>query len=238
LKFSICFGLVLIIQNSCALEFGTGQDNRSAETVITEKKKVSDEKETLAKRFDRADPDTAAIIRSDETEVTDISAPFLRSGRVYRLQKFSKTRPIVIYVGIDEKEFSTVLSGNQDGFVQLLANAGVKMDSPDLRIAVSKAYLETTKSSDERLQVVSDVQEISPRPNLDEKQKKDFEAFIAKYAKIVAAPKCGDAVPYECIVFAVHDQDLAEIELKLFPDGKIQRKEALLEKGLLIPYAL
>ncbi len=227
-----------MMQHGCTKVTTTQKGNNHQGEQVTEKKTVNDKKENLAKRFEVSDPETAGLIRDNETEVTVVPTSFLRNGEVFLLNKFAKTRPVMVYVGIAGETFSVMLSGNPEGFSRFLASAKSEFVSRDQQIEVARGFLEWTRSSDERLEIVERVQAISPRPNLNDIQKKAFEEFREKYSKIVVSPNCTGDDPIECSLYAVHEQDLVKIGLRIFQNGKVERSETVVEKDLLIPYAL
>lgn len=236
-KLTAWFAVGLALQHGCT-QVATTQQGKKQPERVTERKMASENKESLAKRFEGTDPDTAVLIRDNGTEVTAVPAPFLHGGEVFLLKKFAKTRPIMLYIGLAGESVSVVLSGNPDAFIRLLAAAKADLSTRDAGVQAARAYLEWTRSSDERLKVVDSVQQIEPRPNLDENQLKAFEEFREKYAKVIEPPRCSGDNPVECDLYAVHSQDLVKIHLQIFADGRVKRTENVLEKNILIPYAL
>ncbi len=201
-----------------------------------EKPNVSDEKELLAKRFERDDPDTAALLRAPETKIERVATPFLKNGRIYRVSKFAPTRPIVLFVGLDDKDFAVKLNANEAGYFELADKAGLNIQNNESRVAYVLVFLETVVKKNKRLQILESASQIKERPNLDAKKKKEFQEFLAKYESTVKPPKSGDGGIVD--IFAVKEQDLVKLSATVSVGGKIDIKETILEKDILIPYAM
>lgn len=206
------------------------------ETADQEKSNVSDEKELLAKRFEQNDPDTAALIRAPESTIERISTPFLKNGRIYKVSKFAPTRPINLFVGLDDKDFAVKLNANESGYFELADKAGLNMTNAENRIAYVLVFLKTVVKKNRRLEVLDSVSQIKERPNLDAEKQKEFQAFIMQFESVVKPPKSIDGGIVE--LFAVKDQDLVKMSAAVSVGGKIEIKETVLEKDLLIPYAM
>ena len=258
----LCFALLLFLQNGCgkAEIKNSNQTNATAqnsqmvsvnsvqnkEMLLTqEKKKVdeiveekADDKELLARRVEKIDTNSASVIRSADSKIEQLSTPFFRVGKIYRVSKFLPTRPLVIFIGVDDKDFTVVLNANREGYFELAEKAGLLLERRDVRLDYIRTYLETVESKDKRLQILQSVSDIKERPNLDEAEQKEFAEFQAKYEKTIQPPQINESIPYKAIFFVVKGQDLVRLDITLMPDGKITPEETVLEKNLLIPYAL
>ncbi len=217
--------------NSASVKILPATDKRADQ----EKVNVSDEKELLAKRFERDDPDTAALIMAADSTVERIATPFLNNGRIYKISKFAPSRAIIVYVGLDPKDFQVKLNANEDGYFELAERAGLNITKNENRISYVTTFLETVESKNKRLRVIESVDDIERRPNLDQQKQEEFEAFREKYGKVIKAPETkGDAVE----LFAVKGQDLVKATATISVAGKIALQETVLEQDLLIPYAM
>ena len=201
-----------------------------------EKFNVSDDKELLAKRFENKDPDTAVIIRDPKSKIERVSTPFLKNGRIYKVSKFAPTRPVIIFLGVDDKELAVKLNANEAGYFELADKGGLNIANGDARIAYVLVFLETVIKKNGRLQVLDNIGQIKPRPNLDAEKQKEFAAFTAKFESIVKPPKSVEGGTVE--LYVVKDQDLVKMSATVSVGGKIDIKETVLEKDLLIPYAM
>lgn len=203
--------------------------------IVTGKKKKMD-KDTLAKRVAPIEENAAQIIKAEDSELKEAGAPFLRDGKIYRVEKFAPTRMIVIYVGTVGESFTALIGGRPEKYLEFVERSGVRLDDDELRKAYVLNFLEVTKSQDERLRVLDSVADVKPRPNLNDLQKEEFERFREKYESVIKPVRQNEAGAYE--VFVIKGQDLVRMDLTIGADGAIKKQETVLESNILIPYAL
>ncbi|MGB7069386.1 MAG: hypothetical protein WBD22_07810 [Pyrinomonadaceae bacterium] len=242
----LTFGLVFAMQQGCE---SSQKERPTANASVltneehkplaspTKERMIVDEKEELAKKVEKIDADTAAVIRSENSKLTTLPTPFYRSGKIYRVEKFAPTRPIIRYIGVGDDDFTTILNANEKGFFELADKAGISIEPREARAEYLKTFLETVVAGNKRLQIVGSVKEIKPRPNLDDAKNEELKQFYRKYEKTVVPVKCSDAMPSSCVVFAVKGQDLVRIDAKISFAGQVEMKVTILESNLLIPYA-
>lgn len=195
-------------------------------------------REKLAEQIEKTDANTAATIRNEKNSLEQVPTPFLKRGAVYCVTKFTPTRPVKIFIGSNEADFTAVLNANADAFAEFAASAGLLLDKRQLRLSYVQTYLEIVYSPAKRFQILQNINELEERPNLDIEGKQRFQAINVKYEKTIVAPQATDAVPYHATIFAVHSQNLVKLDLTIEHDGKITVQETILEKDLPIPYAL
>lgn len=193
------------------------------------------DKQILAKRVESIDPAVSAIISDKVSQVQQIKTPFLKNGVIHKVSKFAPTRPIVIYVGTIEPDFTSIISAEPEKYFEFIRRSGLVDTSNELRISYLLNFLDVTNSG-KRLQVLNSVDDIKERPNLSDVQKTQFNEFREKFRPVIAAPKQSADGSY--IVYAVKGQDLVQLNLTIKEDKSIERKETVLEKNLLIPYSL
>lgn len=203
-------------------------------TPVKEKKTMSD-KEELAKKVQPVDPNVSTIIRDEGSKIKTLETPFLQNGAVFLVEKFAPTRMIQIYIGV-VGESAFLIGGNPEKYFEFAEKAKTNLDKSELKIAYLKNFLEVTQAGKGRFKVVESVDEIKERPNLTDKEKQKFAEFKNKFRGIIAPPK--DTGNSKFILFAVKKQDLVKLEMSLMPEGKIQIKETVEEKDILIPYAI
>lgn len=196
-----------------------------------------DEKKKLIEKLMKAGlEDLVSTLKRDDTELKVLDTPFLGEGKIYKITAFSPTRPIVLYVGIDREENAYRLNGDIDKFLGFVSRSSLRVDTSHLKVEYAKVYLRVIYSPAKRLVILEKVEDLKERPFLSEEGKRKFTEFQRRFREIIRAPECADK---KCLFFVVRGQDLLELELLIQEDGKIQVvRETLLEKNLLIPYAL
>lgn len=203
-------------------------------TEATPKREKMD-KQILAKRVEPIDPAVSQIISDKTSQIQQLSAPFLKNGVISKVSKFAPTRPIIVYIGTVEPDFTSIISSDPEKYFEFIRRAGLIESNNEARTAYLLNFLEVTNSG-KRLQILNSVDEIKQRPNLNDEQKAQFNEFHEKFRTIITAPKQSADGSY--VVFAVKGQDLVQLNLTIKEDKSIERKDTVLEKNLLIPYSL
>jgi hypothetical protein len=235
LKLLILLGLLLCLQHDCR-QTGTAAGNTPlpAATPVKEMKTVI-EKDDLAKRLELIEPSVAAIVRDTSSTLDEMTAQFLTTGHIYRVEKFAPTRMIIHYIGVDEKGYTALLTGDPQKFVEFAEVVQVRLDRNETRVEFGKAYLDIGLAGSERLQVLNSISEIKARPNLKEAELAKFAEFNNKFEKVIRPASCLDN---KCSYYAIYGQDLVLFELEISTTGQVEKKMAVLESNLLIPYSM
>jgi hypothetical protein len=194
------------------------------------------DKESLARRVEPLGSYVAHIVRSPKSEIEQMSTPFFSYGAVYRIAYFGASRPVGLAIGCAEPDFTVLLPGNPAGFTELAQRAGVRLDTPELRVGYVVVLLETTRDFSRRFQVLRSVADIEliPRPTPEEEQR--YRELLDTYRPVIRPPALSN--DWEVTVFALVVQDLVRITVKLGPGGAAQRADTVLEKDLPIAVAL
>lgn len=224
----------LILGDSCGqTTAATEKLERPMETPAKESKIVM-EKEVLANLLEPTNKSIADFVRDPATKM-DAYGPSVGKGSIYRISKFAPTRRIIHYVGVIQDAEALVLSGDPDEFAKFIERSNVSLLRPEDRLGLGKEFLTIAVAGAQRLQIIESVDSIKPRPGLDDARSAQFQAFVAKYTSIVKPPSCSGE---NCSYFAIAGQDLALFELKISTSGEITSEKKVLEKDLLIPYAM
>ena len=195
-------------------------------------------KQKLAQRVEKIEPSLAAFILDENSELERVAAPFFKTAAIYKAQGFEPTRPQILFVGCDDTDFCAILNANPKGFFELAQKSPPDLGKKELRLDYLDFFFTVTNPNDERLLLLDGADDIKPRPNLSATETQQFKQFHDKYQKIIHAPTVSDNSPYKAVIFAVKGQNLIRIDAILTNDGKINLSETVLEKDLLIPYAL
>lgn len=194
------------------------------------------EKETLAKRVEPLDATASQIIRDEAAKIETMTTPFLRDGEIYKISKFAPTRLIIIYIGAVGDEFTRLIGGDAERYFEFIGKAGVSLNNDESRRAYLLNYLEVTKAGSERLQILESVDNVKMRPNLNDEQKRRFAEFQEKYQSVIKPPKRNEQGVYQ--IFAIRGQNLVRFDLTIKENHLIEERQSVLEKDILIPYAL
>jgi len=234
--FAQCDGKANIAQNSLVKLETTVSPTPKPSPGFPQSREKKMDKETLAERVEPLDATVSQVIRAENSQIQDMATPFLRDGIIYKVSKFAPTRPIIIFVGVVENDYTALIGGDAEKYFEFVKKAKVALDNDELRKAYILNFLEVTKSGSKRLQILESVADIKMRPNLNESQKKEFDEFQEKYKSVIKPLKKSEEGIYK--VFAVKKQDLVRIDLTIKQDGIIEKQETVLESDILIPYSL
>jgi hypothetical protein len=216
------------------VELNLANQMKPTPTPRGEKKNVMD-KEVLAKKIETIDADTAAIIRDVNTQIEQIPASFLQNGDILVASKFTPSRFIHIYIGKCDDEIF-LIGGDAEKYYEFVAKAKPNLKKSDNRIAYLKNFFQITESGKGRFQIVESIDDIRIRPSLSDENKQKFIGFQDKFKSILMPIREISGNKYA--LFVIIGQDLVKIELVINTDNKIERKDEILEKDLLIPYAM
>ncbi len=235
MKLFIYLTLALCFQQNCnTVQLNSPNQIKPTPTPKQEKKNVMD-KESLAKKIESIDANTATIIRDANTKIEQISTSFLQSGEIFVATKFAPSRLIQIYIGKND-DAVFLIGGNAEKYFEFIEKAKLSLNNSETRIAYLNNFLQITEAGKGRFQILESIADIKIRPNLSDENKQKFVAFQAKFKSIITPIKeIGDN---KFAVFIIIRQDLVKLELSIKSDNKIERKDEILEKDLLIPYAL
>ncbi len=191
------------------------------------------EKEALAALLEATNPDIAKIIRDPASKIEPFG-PSLSLGAVYRVSKFAPTRMIVHYIGVVSQGDAIVLTGDAKKYAEFAERCGISVNRSEDKLEYGRAYL-TISAGSKRLQILNSVEDIRPRPGLNESQNVQFQELVAKYSSKITAPSCNGTA---CFFYAISGQDLVLIQLSVESNGPIRPDISVFEADLLIPYAI
>lgn len=244
------FLLLCLLSSNCGqLHTSSGTDNDSnemrlsVEILPTPERKAPRKKarekemdnEKLADILEKTDQRSSQLVRESGSTVETLITPFLRSGAIYQISKFLPTRLRVMFVGCDSVDSCNVLTGNPKAYFEFVEKAGFVGADSDQRLAYAISFLSIAYSPNKRLQILQSVSDLTERPNLKEDDRHRFVEFREKFAPIVKPPGCSDNT---CTIFVVKGQELVRLDLEIEYSGRISVKDEVLEKDILIPYAL
>ncbi|GIU82511.1 MAG: hypothetical protein D6687_12370 [Acidobacteria bacterium] len=228
-KIAILIVLLTVLQSFC-------HEKRFPASVGNLEKKEMEDKEKLAEKLVKSGlEETAIILQKGDVKLDSLNTPFLDKGKIYRITRFLPTRPLIIYVGVDGEENTYLLNADAEKFFEFVLKSGLRIDKKELKLEYAKVYLKVVYLPNGRLEIVENVQDLKPRPNLSEEKRREFDEFQERFKTVVKKPECQES---RCVLFVVKGQDLVKMELEIAGDGKVNVKETVLEKDLLIPYAL
>ncbi len=232
LLFLIIAGLVLSV--GCGGPFTAMESLEVPTETPAKEKKIAMEKEELAKILDKTNKEIANLVR-DPASKLETYGPNIGNGTIVRISKFAPTRMIVHFVGVLSDQEAIVLTGDQEAFVDFARRSKAMLIRAEDRVAYGGEFILVAVSGGNRLQILESVSSITPRPGLNDAKSAMFAEFVAKYSGVIKPPACSGDV---CKYYAISDQDLVLFELTVNASGSVKFDKTVLEKDILIPYAM
>lgn len=221
---------------SCTETAPTPQPSTQPSLKAQENRTVID-KERLASLVRPLDDQLADMIKSPQTRIEVIPTPFFASGSIYKVTHLLPTRPVVFTVG-QSGDFAVLLASNPPGYVELARRAQVKLATAPDAIGYVTTLLETTRSFAHRFEIITDVAQIKPRPNLSAEDSSRFSQIVERHKAAVRAPMSTGTGPWDVTVVALRKQALVQFNIAVEIGGAIQVSEKVLAEDLSIPYTL
>ena len=168
-------------------------------------------------------------LETPETVVERVPTPFFSKGGIYRVSTPPPEPPRLYVLGVWGKDGIKVLNNDAAGFFELAANSGLKLASGADYVAYVTTFLESTRDFISGPQILNTIEESwwLPSPKPEEARKR--EEVIAKYTKVVEAPRLSRESGNTVVVYVIRDRALVRMEAKVESDGRIQISEKVLE---------
>lgn len=185
-------------------------------------------RQELTRRAARLGHPVHTTLEKPETVVERVPTPFFSTGGVYRVSTRPPDRPRLYVLGVWGKDGIKVLNNDPDGFFELAANSGLKLTSGADYVAYVTTFLESTRDFTGGPQILKTIEESwwLPKPTAEESRRR--EEVIAKYTKVVEAPKLSRESSTTVVVYLIRDRALIRMDAKVESDGRIQIAEDVL----------
>ncbi len=191
----------------------------------------------LAQRAVPISKQVAEVLQREETEITELSTPFLIHGSIYRISSRPPLRPLVFTMGVAGPDYAVLLGKNPPGFLDMAARAGVNLDTDPLRIAYVTTYLETTCDQLSGFQILSRFDDIRVLNKPKQAEKERLEKLRQQYSSQIVPPRTSKDDPWKVNLFAVDQRNLIAIQASLQPDGKVTVEKKILEEAIPVTYS-
>jgi hypothetical protein len=168
-------------------------------------------------------------LETPETVVERVPTPFFSNGGIYRVSTRPPDSPRLYVLGVWGKDGIKVLNNSPEGFFELAANSGLKLASGADYVAYVTTFLESTRDFTGGVQILNKIEESWWLPSPTPEEKRQREDVIAKYAKVVEAPKLSRESSATVIVYCIRDRALLRMNAKVESNGHVQISEDVLE---------
>jgi hypothetical protein len=201
----------------------------SAPIALQQEATMSD-RTPLAQLVEPINAEVARLIRDPKTIVERLNTPFLRNGLIFRVDWHGPYKPVTLTVGYARQDnFTVLLPTNLAGFQELVAKAGVTLDSDEHRVAYAVTALETTRRFDETFKVLRSFDDVRLMANPTEQDMQTFRAIRQKYEPLIRLPQTGGNGPWAMPIYVLSQGDLCLFTVTLDAVGNSTVSKAVLE---------
>lgn len=189
-------------------------------------------RQELVRRAAKLGNPILAALERPETVVEPMPTPFFSDGGIYRVSTRPPDRPRLYILGTWGTDGIRVLNADPAGFFELAENGGLKLTSSGDYVSYVTTFLDATRDFNGGVQVLNNIEESwwLPSPTPEESRKR--EEVIAKYSKVVEAPKTSHESNSTVIVYCIRDRALLRMKANVENTGKIQINEDVLEAAM------
>jgi hypothetical protein len=225
------FVFFIIMFITCTIAYlAMGQDARAPRRTLTrgDLRMTDLTRQELTERAARFGFPIHTALETPETVVERVPTTFFSSGSIYRVSTRPPDSPRLYVLGVWGKDSIKVLNNDPEGFFELAANGGLKLASNTGYVAYVTTFLESTRDFTSGPQILKTIEESRwlRKPTPEEARKR--EEVIAKYTKVVEAPKLSRESSTTVVVYVIRDRALLRLHAKVESDGRIQITEDVL----------
>jgi len=176
------------------------------------------------------------LVAQDDTTLTVLDTPWLDGWQVVDVLSRAGAHGARAYLALSDEGTVTVLTGRPEAFVDLLAEASVRVRDEATAVAVVDTYLDATRSFRRWSQRVATFDDVRLRPTLDDAAQATVDAARTRLAAQIgptSAQRRGDGF---AVVAWVQDGDaVVRHDVDLTSDGTLTDHPSTQVSGLPAP---
>lgn len=194
-----------------------------------DKKMTGFTREEITRRSAKFGNPILTTLEKPETVVEQIPTEYFSNGGIFRVSTRPPDRPRVYNLGVWGADGIVLLNNEPEHFFELAANAGLTLRSASDFVAYVTTFIDVTRDFKGGVQILNNIEESwwLTSPSADEARKR-YE-LIAKFAKVVEAPKDSSDSHSTVVVYAIRNRALIRMNAKVEADGRIKVNEEILE---------
>lgn len=186
-------------------------------------------RQELAERAARLGHPVQTTLEKPETVVERVPTSFFTNGGIYRVSTRPPDRPRLYILGVWGKDGIKVLNNDAEGFFELAVKGGLNLTSGANYVAYVTTFIESTRDFTGGPQILKTIEESWWLPSPTPGESRQREEVIAKYTKVIEAPKISKESSTTVVVYLIRDRALLCMHAKVEKDGRIQISENVLE---------
>ncbi|MCQ0009041.1 hypothetical protein [Actinomadura madurae] len=180
----------------------------------------------------------ARIVALSGSRLTPVTAPFLRTWKIYRVDYRQSSHPVLLHVATGGGRVE-LLTGAPSAFGKVTAADGTTVGDAATAAALARTYVETTRPGGVLTYVVGRVEDIKFRPGITGAAAKHRDEIVSRYRSRIKAPAAVAAgKDFTATVYVVKDKELQKHDIKISASGAIDDGVDTLVPDLPVPYTL
>jgi hypothetical protein len=198
--------------------------------VATQHKVTMNDRTPLAQLVEPINAEVARLIRDPKTTVRRLLVPFLLDGLIFLVEWHGPYKPVALTIGYARRDnYTVLLPTNLAGFQEMVAKAGVTLDSDEQRVALAVTALETTRRFNETFLVLRSFDDLCLMANPTESDDKRFRAIRQEYEPVIRLPRTGGNGPWVMPIYVLSRSDLCLFTVTLDAAGNSTITKTVLE---------
>ena len=187
----------------------------------------------LAAGLRAASPTGAKLVERADTRLTVVATPWLTGWQVVDVLNLAPPHPQRFYAALSADGTVRVLTGEPDEFSHVATEAGLRVASASVAVAVATTFLDSTQDfvrASYRVDRIEDVQWLSQRTAAQEKRRR---AIIADYGDQVGRAEAErSGTGWRASVWMVYDHRLDRHRVTIAADGAVTDRAETVVDGL------
>ncbi len=184
----------------------------------------------LAQLVEPINAEFAWMIRDPDSKIHRLNTPFLLQGLIFRVDWYGPHKPFSLTIGYARQDnFVVLLPANTTGFHELVAKAGLVLDTDEQRVAFAVTELETTRRFDETFLVAQSFGDLRLLPNPTPEEEQRFRAIRQKYEPLIHLPQTAGNGPWAMPFYVLSRNDLCLFTVMLDAAGNSTVVKTVLE---------
>jgi hypothetical protein len=184
----------------------------------------------LAQLVEPINAEVARLIRDPKTTVRRLHVPFLLDGLIFHVEWPGPYKPVMLTIGYARQDnYTVLLPTNVAGLQELVAKAGVTLDSDEQRVAFAVTVLQTTRRFDETFLVLRSFDDLRLMANPTKPDEERFLAIRQEYEPLIHLPRTSGSGPWTIPIYVLSRDDLCLFTVTLDAAGNSTITKTVLE---------
>lgn len=208
-------------------------------TPTTDGPREGDMSSRLADALRADDAVLADLVTADGTTVTPLDTPWLTGWQVLDVLVRDVSHGTRAYVALSDEDRAIVLAGAPEAFVDMLAQADVRVEDATTATAVVDTYLDATRSFRQWSQRIASFDEVQLRPNLDADAQAVVDAARATLeGQVAPTTATATADGFDVVAWVLDGGTISRHTVRLTGDGALEDSAQDVVTDLPVPISL